>query len=800
MPLKLLLFASGVVAVSFFSHLPPLWCLYLLLPVAISSWRWRICRYVLALCLGLAWGVYAGQQLVDMQLPEEWVGQDLLVTGQIQGLPKHDDHRQRFALRVHTATTQTGDKIALDKFPRKIQLSWYQRPAHQDEATTTDLPALKIGAMWQLRVRLKRPRGFANPAGFDYQAWLLRQGVGATGYVVERRHGPQANTQISPSEPSRFYFDDWIDDQRQQLQQWVLARSKSSERGILIALLIGDSALLEKHQRTRMQRTGTSHLIAISGLHVGFLAIFGFYIGLWLGKFVQLVWYRCPAQLIAWSSAIVCASFYSALAGFNIPTVRTLIMLAVFYLACFGRRSIRIVDIFCFALALVAVLDPLAALDIGFWLSFGAVALLLLYFSGRVTGKNATDSRTEFATKTLLGGVRSQWVMLIGLVVPLSMLVNTVSLVAPIGNAVAIPLITFFVVPLLLISAALRNVFSAVSDALLNAAGWGMELLKIFLEALLAVSGNWASPVVAFRLEVAVLVGLSCLILLLPKGLLPRVLGWGGLLTGIGLTFVLKPSAESALTLSVLDVGQGTAVVVQVGPQTLVYDTGPRYTASFDAGGAIVAPYLHALGIARIDTLVISHNDSDHAGGLSGLLEKIHVDQLLVGEPARINPQLTHQNCHQTPTWQWQEVGFSFLSVPRFAQTNANNHSCVLLISYRDQHILLPGDIETSVENHLLGNQQLPDRLSVLLAAHHGSRTSSSARFVNYVRPEIVIYSAGYHSQHGHPHPVVRQRFNAVGSREFNTAESGAVIFKWVEGELQAVQTYRHVHRRYWFD
>src|SRR5690606_24924766 len=198
----------------------------------------------------------------------------------------------------------------------------------------------------------------------------------------------------------------------------------------------------------------------------------------------------------------------------------------------------------------------------------------------------------------------------------------------------------------------------------------------------------------------------SCFILLIPKGLLPRALGWGGLLTGISLTFLLEPPAQSALQLTVLDVGQGTAVVVQVGQQTLVYDTGPRYTESFDAGGAIVAPYLHALGISEIEALVISHNDSDHAGGLSGLWEKIHVDQLLVGEPGRISPQFPHQNCHHTPAWQWQEVSFSFLSFPQFAKTNPNNHSCVLLISYRDHHILLPGDIESSVENHLLNDQQ----------------------------------------------------------------------------------------------
>jgi len=797
MPIKLLLFSLGVVSVSFYPQLPPLYSLLLLCLPAFMLWRWRLSHHLFALLLGISWGVYSGYNLLDMQIADELVGRDLIVTGRIQGLPEQDERRLRFNLRVTSAATTAGQAIPMADFPAKLQLSWYQ---YQRNGAESALPSFAVGDEWQLRVRLKRPRGFVNPAGFDYQAWLLRQGIGATGYVLDHRN----NQRVIATE-KYFSFDDWINQQRYQLQQWIITHSESSERGILIALLIGDSSLVDKSQWLRMQQTGTSHLIAISGLHVGFLAIFGFYIGLWLGKCIQLVWHRCPALMIAWCCAIVCASFYSALAGFNIPTVRTLIMLVVFYLACLWRRSINVADIFCMALALVVVIDPLAALDMGFWLSFGAVALLLIYFSGRLIAKKNIQPWSGFSIANLLVGfIRSQWVMFIGLLVPLSLLVSSISLVAPVANAVAIPLITFLVVPLLFISVAISRVFADSSDFLLGIAGWLMEILKIFLDGLLTIGGKWSSPVVVFSPALAIVIALSCCVLLLPKGLFPRALAWCGLFIGALLGFIITTPNQPELKLNVLDVGQGTAVVVQVGKKILVYDTGPKYTDNFDAGSGIVVPYLYAQGIDHIDRLVVSHGDMDHAGGLAGVMEKISPGQLLAGEPEKIPHVLQNKsaakNCHQVPAWRWQNVNFRFLQFPQLTSTKANNHSCVLLISYGDHHILLPGDIEISVEQALIRTQQLPDKLQLLLAAHHGSRTSSGAGFVNKMQPDIVVYSAGYRSQHGHPHPQVRQRYQTVGSREINTAGSGAVLFEWRQDKLQVVREYRQVNRRYWFD
>lgn len=792
MPLHLVLFAAAVLCVSIFPELPPLWCL-LFLPFSLCLLPWRYGSYCFALVLGLAWGIYSGNNMLAVQLKEEWTGKDLLVSGSIQGLPEQDERRIRFEFSVSGVSTPGGEVVPLDAFPQKLQLSWYQR---RRDGKVIEIPDLVIGDHWQLQVRLKPGRSFVNPAGFDYQAWLMRQGIGATGYV-------SGSFQRMTNPSTSFVWNDWINQQRYQLQQWILARSESSERGILIALLIGDSALVDKSQYQRMQRTGTSHLIAISGLHVGFLAIFGFYFGLWFGKCVQLIWHRCPALMIAWLSAMICASFYSALAGFNIPTVRTLIMLSLFYGACLWRRSVHVTDIFCFALALVAVLDPLAGFDLGFWLSFGAVALLLFYFSGRRTTKRDAAPWSGYSLVDMLKGfIRSQWVMFIGLLIPLSLLVSSVSLVAPVANAIAIPLITFFVVPLLLIGAALKDASQLVSDFLLNAAGLAMEWLKIILQWILDVTGDYASPIVAFSPALSFLIGLSCLVLLLPKGLVPRFVGWSGLLVGAVCASGFSSLNRPDLKISILDVGQGTAVVVQVKDKTLVYDTGPAFTDNFDAGSAIVTPYLYSQGISRVDTLVVSHDDADHSGGMSGFLEKVRADRLLVSDPLRmrmiVDAPLKPDNCHQQPPWKWHQVEFEFLPLVFSSYTKNNNKSCVLLIRYGDHKILLPGDIEMSAENQLLDKKAIPSNITLLLAAHHGSRTSSSARFVNLANPQYVVYSAGYRSQHGHPHPLVRRRFQAVQSREFNTAESGAVVFEWNGDEL-AIAEYRNVKRRYWF-
>ncbi len=243
---------------------------------------------------------------------------------------------------------------------------------------------------------------------------------------------------------------------------------------------------------------------------------------------------------------------------------------------------------------------------------------------------------------------------------------------------------------------------------------------------------------------------------------------------------------------------------MQVKDKTLVYDTGPRYTENFDAGGAILAPYLYSQRISTVDLLVISHNDADHAGGVESFLEKVNAQHLVVGDiennPARNQPSSRADSCHRQAAWRWYQVSFEFLPIAITRSAIDNNKSCVLLISYRDQTIVLPGDIEARVENQLIAQEKIPQALTVLLAAHHGSKTSSSQKFIQFTKPDYVVYSAGHRSQHGHPHPQVRRRFQAIGSHELSTAESGALIFEWVDDSPVKIIEYRKAHRRYWFE
>lgn len=792
MPLLLWISSAAVLSVGLFPALPPLY--YCLIPLPfffyLNNIRWR--SSLGALYVGLCFGVFSGYQYLSTQLSPLDSNQDYLLTGYITDLPKQDVRQIRFVVDVETLTPINKNKTLVN-LPKKIQLSWY---SSRYEKT----PELNAGDLWQWRVKLQRPRSLVNPAGFDYQAWLMRNAIGATGYVLK---GSSEKIQTD----QQFFS---IERQRQHLQSWIINKSQSPQKGILIALLIGDTSLVDKQDWLLMQQTGTNHLIAISGLHVGFLAIVGYYLGLLFGRFLQLLHCRWPAFYFAYASAMVFAAYYSALAGFNIPTIRTLMMLSLFYAVCFLRREAGIVHIFSLALAMVVIIDPLAAYDIGFWLSFGAVSLLILFFSGR---KKIFQQKTlvDAMQSGLIYYLQSQWVMFIGLMIPLLVLIHSVSLSAPIANALAIPVITFFVVPCLLLAAVLESVSSVASIFLLDSAAFALEYLHIFLQFLLNLAPGKLNPSISLSPAMGLWAGFCILLLLLPKGFVSRKFIFLVLLFLLALNnFYPKPD-QADLSVLVMDVGQGTAVVVRAGDKTLVYDTGAAFSKNFDAGSGIISPYLRSQAITKIDKLVVSHNDLDHAGGLPGLLQSVQVDELLLGQykplfiPGNEQESIYAKakytgSCHDAASWKWQDVEFHFVKWPLRKRASANNYSCVLLIEYRGQKILLPGDLEKEIEYQLLRIGGLPENIQVLLAGHHGSLSSSSVEFVNLVKPEQVVYSSGFQNRYGHPHPKVRSRFQTIHAREFNTANQGALEFAWKDGQALPVLAYRQVRKRYWFE
>lgn len=777
MPVYLFAMAGGILAVGLFPVLPPLWTLLVLALPVLLSLRFPPFKILVAAGFGMAWGVFYGHGILDNLLPEELVGKDVVVSGRVVDLPVSDERRQRVILKVDRAYMAEDEAARpLDNFPTKIQISWYAR----------DPVEVRSGERWQWQVRLKRPRGFINPGGFDYQVWLMRRDIGGTGYVRESSY----TQRLAPA-------GSWdIGARRQMLRDWLLASTDGAQRPVLLALLIGDRSLMDTEQWRRMQLTGVNHLVAISGLHIGFIAVAGFFVGCLLGRCINLAFHSCPALLPGYLCAIGFAALYSALAGFTLPTQRAVIMILAVQLAYLWRRSYRISHVFSLALLAVAFSDPLAAYDMGFWLSFGAVAVLLFCFAGRY-GRQQPPATGRWIN----GHLRSQWAVFIGLFLPLGVLLNSVSLLAPIANLVAIPLVTTAVVPALLLAAVIRDVIPSLSKLLLWVADWGLRGLDVWLQWLLDMADTRLNPIISLQGWALVIAAAGVVLLLLPRGIAGRWLGYPALLTAL----VLPGKSPPPLTITILEVGQGLAVVVETQGHRLIYDAGPAYSDKFEAGGAIVAPYLRQQGVAYVDKLVISHHDKDHSGGMQGLIENLRVGEIIAGEPGKAEALLGApvHDCHAYAAWQWQQVQFHFLPTGaafRQVANNTNNRSCVLMIEYAGHSILLPGDIEGRVEKQLINEGHLPEALTLVVASHHGSRSSSTAEFVAHTRPDFVVYSAGYRSQHGHPHPEVVQRYAAQGSRAFNTAESGALSFFWYEGTLQPVRQQRLYRPRYWFD
>jgi competence protein ComEC len=774
----LLFFSFGIVLVGYLPELPSFLVAFTLTALGLVAViflrkKFTFSLWLLALAFGFCYGVIAGHRLLENQLLDNLAEQDLVVEGQVVDLPQENKRRQLFTLNVTRAYSTDHPEILFNPFPHKINISSY-----------TDV-RVKTGEQWRLTVKLKKPRGFVNPGGFDYQVSLLRRGVGATGYI---RQGENQLLQMQPT------FS--MDVLRYKLQQWLIAKSHSTEKGILVALLVGDTSLVDKDHWGEMIKTGTNHLIAISGLHLGFFAIVGFFIGNLIGRFVQLFWHRYPSMMSGYIFAVLLTAFYSIIAGLNIPTIRTLIMLAVVQLALLWRRSFRARDTLLIALVLVLLYDPLAAYDIGFWLSFCAVAMLIFCFSGRISlAQNTTLKMT--GKNHLIIFAKSQWVMFIGLLIPLAVLIHTSSLLAPSANFIAIPVITFFVVPCLILSALSHFAFSFTEDFFLHFAEWGMSLVHEWLSYLLATGGGKFNPLINLNPWAVGLAVVSVFLILLPRGLGNKYIGIAGLV--LALVIPLKQLPD--LQMLVFDVGQGTAVFIRTPNHQLLYDTGPLYTENFDAGSGIIVPYLQSQGVQHLDKLVVSHNDLDHSGGLSGVLAATKVNQLWLGEPDKFHGHETDpqpENCHLQKPWQWDQVNFRFLTWPIQPIAKANNHSCVLLVEFKGHKILLTGDIEKEVERTLLAQESLTS-VDILLAPHHGSHTSSTPEFVAQVHPQTVIYSAGFHNQHGHPHADIQARYSAVKSVALNTAFNGVLEFVWL-GDLAVVTQYRQSSPRYWFE
>jgi len=751
---------------------PPAWAWGAALPgVALffpRTRRWqratrRVALALLACALGFFYAAFCAQQRLSDTLPEAWQGVDIAVTGVVAELPRQREGGAVFAFDVEQVLTP-GAHV-----PAHVMLSTY------DDGRR--LP-LKAGERWRFTVRLKQPHGVSNPYGFDFEAWMLERNLRASGYV--RPEGDNALLAARVNAPS--YLIERLRECVRYRFRAVLGNAPYS--GVLMALAIGDQGSIPSAQWQVFTRTGVNHLMSISGLHITMFATLAFALTYALWRRVARLALALPARKAAALAGLLAALAYALLSGFSIPAQRTVYMLATVAAALLLSRRTAPSQLLAAALLVVLLADPWAVMAPGFWLSFGAVALIL-YISANRLGK--PHWLAEYG--------RVQWAMMAGMIPPLLALFQQVSLVSPVANAFAIPLVSFVVAPLAILGAALPI------DGLLWAAHGAMSVCMAALEWLSrlpdAVWQQHAPPAWSVALGMA-----GALWILLPRGFPARWLGALMLLP----MFLLRPEAPQpgALRLLIFDVGQGLSVAAQTHDHLLLYDAGPDFPGEADSGNRILVPSLRALGISRLDALMLTHDDADHTGGALSVLQTLPVGWLsssLPGDSPLLRQAHAAQRCMDGQAWEWDGVQFEVLHPSRASykdeSISKNNRGCTLRISTGAHSVLLAADIEKESERRLL--QKHPDKLAatLLVVPHHGSKTSSTAAFVKAVHPRYAVFTAGYRNRFGHPKEEVVNRYRLAGSELLRSDQDGAVIVD-MDRDGVRVEPWRRTHARYW--
>ena len=756
-------FLFGVLLCQLLTNLPPTaWLVaFVVPPVILFSRHKRLALLLAALLAGFLWAAVVVQQRLADALPAELEGENVVLVGQIVSLPERDTQRSRFLLA--TERLSFGGKTYAT--PSLVRLNWYQ-----------GAPQLLPGQRWQLTVRMKRPRGMMNPGGFDYEQWLFQNGIRATGYVRSsgENHPLETGAMTVPVQRLRYHL-------KQRLEGVLAGQSRA---GIIQALAIGERSGINDEEWALLLATGTNHLMAISGLHIGLVA------GLIYFLLLQL-WRLCPrcclwlaAPRAAAIAAILAAVSYAAMAGFAVPTQRAMLMLGLVMGAIFWMRPIQPSRLLSLVLLAVLLHDPLVVLSPGFWLSFGAVVLILYGMRGRLNP----------------GGVwwrwgRVQWLVALGLAPLLLLLFGQAALVAPLANLIAVPWIGLLVVPLTLLGTVMLGLWETGGIALLHLAAWLTDLIwpmLSFLGETLPAIRQATAPWWAYALALPGVVWL-----LAPRG---WPLRWAGVVPLLPLLLWQPPPLESGeARFTLLDVGQGLAAVVETRNRVVVFDTGPRFRSGFNTGSAVVLPYLRHQGRESVDTLIISHGDNDHIGGARAVAEKSPIGRVLTSVPHKMG-WVAHDVCRRGEQWQWDGVNFELLHPKKLiGQGRGNNDSCVLRVSAGAYSVLLTGDIELEAERELVVTYGEGLHSDILVAPHHGSKTSSSKRFVDAVAPDWALLPLGYRNRYGFPHSSVSERYRRKGIAMLNSSESGAISFILGRGELVASE-YRKAARRYWHD
>ena len=752
-----LFFATGVLVFHQLPRVPdPIWIavgLIVALPVLSLSWRLIPLAFLAGWCWSHGYAVLTepAELPVDDSIVRGWV------EGKVVDIPRHRSDTTRFVLRARVL--EIGDVDHQGDW--RFRLSW--RAA----------PAVKPGQRWRLPVRLRAAHGYASPGSWDYEGWLYHQGIRFTGYVSGDGEAlPLADAACCRVDRARASISDTIAD----------LNASAFALGVIRALVVADRSGLSPDTRALFRHTGTSHLMAVSGLHIGLVAGLAMVTVILFWRWVPALCGRIPAPVAGAVVGMLAATAYALLAGMGLPTQRALIMLCVFAIALILRRRIAPAKVLAVALVCVLLWHPPSIVDAGLWLSFGAVSVILA-----VAIWQRGASRVKQAIGTQLAITLGLWPILVAFGLP-------VSAVAVVVNLLAVPLFGLLIVPWSLLGVVVQwvhpeagAILLVVLAQLLDGVHWVLEAFEDL--ALLLPMGGSAD---VFAVAAATL---AVLILLQPPGWPLRWLA----LPLFGLVWLPRAPSLAAgdFQFDLLDVGQGLSAVVSTRNHRLIFDTGAAYPSGFSTANAVVVPFFRASGWSSVDRLILSHGDRDHAGGVAHIRDQLAVGEMFSGEPGRVPGA---RACVAGQTWHWDGVRFEILHPASSDTWSGNNASCVLQVSNAAGTVLLGGDIEASVERRLVATMANRLRSDVVVAPHHGSSSSSTRAFIAATDPVYVLYPAGWANRYGFPSDEVVRRWHDAGVAGLNTAHLGSIGFRFqADGRIVGPNAYRRENRRYWW-
>ena len=761
-PVCLLILAGGIAAQHSRLPIDSDQCNVLFVAVVIAFFVPRVRWFAFAL-FGFALFMNAGNRIIEARLEPQFVGDSMLARVRIADFPRV----------TGASVSMLVEPISDPRLPARSRVSWFE-PA--------TIPV--IGDVWEFELRLRRPYGNSNPGLFSLENWMFREKIHATGYIVAgKRNRLYSSGSLS-----------WIEQYRRAFVVRVNAIG-GEPAAVLAAIGVGARHLISRDQWERYATTGTSHLMAISGLHIGLAATAAFMMIVFVLGVCRLRGNHLDHGII---SAAIVATLYAVISGFAVPSQRATMMLGLAALAFFSRRRADPARIVAAVALLVFIVDPISIMMPGFGLSFGAV-VALLWFAKSASLSPRDERYLAKATAALRKLFGMQFALLFGLMPLTALIFHRISFIAPVANMIVVPVFSLITVPLTLASMIIHPVWEGGASWLLGAAAKSVQVVERVIFEAAQVPGASAEPSGIGGDD-----GTYLCFILLPAIWLVLPRGWPGRgIAPLGIVALLLHSPalppRDCVDVHVLDVGQGLAVALQTRQRFVLFDTGASYRGGGSAAEQLVLPFMRYKGLDKIDWLVVSHADDDHAGGVSALTGEIAVGGILVGEPL---PRLrqSSMSCVAGHSWRAGAAVFRVLHPGPGNLMTGNDSSCVIAVSVGEHQLILTGDIETAGEQRLLAESDLQGVTAVVIP-HHGSLTSSSPRFVNRLRPNLAIASAGRNNRWDFPKDRVVRRWEGAGATVLSTASSGAISFRLCANDgISLLREERLRRRRFWHD